>query len=383
MKKILSIIMTLLLILGTMFCFASTAFAADSIATATTVTLGRTYEGSITANNKVDYYKFVLNTASRVNVSVKSEAKNAWVSFYYADGSQMVKGLVGDYHIMDNGTGLAIGDYEFHLTKGTYYLKVETFNSVSLGYCYGDYTFVINSESSGVTLEENHGGSNNNILEATNIDIGKTYKAQIDLNDRSDFYKFSVSGATDVKLKLTYEIKYFLIYLYDENGKEIYNNRLDGDNEVKMFNETFAFKKGIYYLKFDCFKISGGDYCCGPYSFSLTSDSINTPGESDAYVEKVIINDFVVMYKDSYKIAPKVEVKGDVDYTATYTSSNPDVVTVDKNGIVSTNYRGTATITCTVTDEFGNEVEDTCIVEVKLRWWQWIIWILLWGWAWY
>jgi len=100
-------------------------------------------------------------------------------------------------------------------------------------------------------------------------------------------------------------------------------------------------------------------------------------------VNKVTINDFTVKYKDAYKIVPKVEIDENVDYTVTYTSSNPDVVTVDKNGNVTTNYRGTATVTCTVTDEFGNEVKDTCQVEVKLKWWQWIIWILLWGWLWY
>ncbi|MBQ3005353.1 MAG: Ig-like domain-containing protein, partial [Clostridia bacterium] len=100
-------------------------------------------------------------------------------------------------------------------------------------------------------------------------------------------------------------------------------------------------------------------------------------------VNKVTINDFTVNYKDSYKIVPKVEADENVDYTVTYTSSDTDIATVDKNGNITTTGRGTATITCTVTDEFGNEVKDTCQVEVKLKWWQWIIWILLWGWLWY
>ena len=100
-------------------------------------------------------------------------------------------------------------------------------------------------------------------------------------------------------------------------------------------------------------------------------------------VSKVTIDDFVVKYKDPYKLTPKVEADEGVEYEITYTSSNPEVVTVDKDGNVITKGRGIATIFCTVTDEFGNEVKDTCNVVVKLNWWQWIIWILLFGWAWY
>ena len=120
------------------------------------------------------------------------------------------------------------------------------------------------------------------------------------------------------------------------------------------------------------------------YRFRVTEDiTLIAKYEYAGKVNKVTINDFTVMYKDPYKLAPKIEADEGVEYEVTYTSSNPDVVTVDKNGNVSTNYRGTATITVTVKDEFGNEVKDTCQVEVKLKWWQWIIWILLWGWAWY
>jgi len=100
-------------------------------------------------------------------------------------------------------------------------------------------------------------------------------------------------------------------------------------------------------------------------------------------VNKVTINDFTVLYKDPYKLVPKIEADEGVEYTVTYTSSDNDVVTVDKDGNITTKDRGTATITVTVTDEFGNEVKDTCNVEVKLKWWQWLIWIFLWGWAWY
>ena len=41
------------------------------------------------------------------------------------------------------------------------------------------------------------------------------------------------------------------------------------------------------------------------------------------------------------------------------------------------------TITCTVTDEYGNVAKDTCNVNVYFSFGQWLIWILLLGFLWY
>ena len=56
---------------------------------------------------------------------------------------------------------------------------------------------------------------------------------------------------------------------------------------------------------------------------------------------------------------------------------------VNDSGKITTNGTGSATITVTVTDEYGNTVTDTCEVKVAYNWWQWIIVIVLFGWIWY
>ena len=56
---------------------------------------------------------------------------------------------------------------------------------------------------------------------------------------------------------------------------------------------------------------------------------------------------------------------------------------VDENGNVYAAKTGSATITVTITDEYGNKVTDTCDVNVQYTWWQWIIVIVLFGWIWY
>ena len=97
----------------------------------------------------------------------------------------------------------------------------------------------------------------------------------------------------------------------------------------------------------------------------------------------VSVNDIGLNYKKSAALKPSVTVDENASYTVTYTSSDTSVARVDENGKVYGAKRGSADITVTVTDEYGNTVSDTCKVNVTYAWWQWIIVIVLFGWIWY
>ncbi len=89
-----------------------------------------------------------------------------------------------------------------------------------------------------------------------------------------------------------------------------------------------------------------------------------------------------LFYKDSDMIT--VGITGSsIDCEISFSSSNPKAVKVDENGNIYAAKRGSATITCTVTDSNGNSVSDTCNVTVKYSFGQWLIKILLFGWIWY
>ena len=101
-------------------------------------------------------------------------------------------------------------------------------------------------------------------------------------------------------------------------------------------------------------------------------------------VKSVKIDDNAeINYKSSYKISSEITAESGAEYTAEWQSSNPKVASVDKNGKVTALKKGTAKITCTVTDSNGNTVSDTCNVTVKYNFGQWLIIILLFGWIWY
>ena len=105
--------------------------------------------------------------------------------------------------------------------------------------------------------------------------------------------------------------------------------------------------------------------------------------DSPTGVKSVSISDITLNYKKSAKINPKIDAEKGTEYSVSYTSSNPKVATVDNNGKVYAAKKGSATITCTVTDSNGNTVSDTCKVTVKYSFGQWLIKILLFGWIWY
>ena len=98
-------------------------------------------------------------------------------------------------------------------------------------------------------------------------------------------------------------------------------------------------------------------------------------------LKPVTLKDTTVYAKTTFKLTPETADDG---CTRTYTSDNPAVADVDEDGNVTAKQSGTAKITVTVTDEYGNEApKSTCTVTVNYTWWQWLIRIFLFGWLWY
>lgn len=102
-----------------------------------------------------------------------------------------------------------------------------------------------------------------------------------------------------------------------------------------------------------------------------------------AKVTDVSVSDVTLNYKKSTTIKPTIKADDGAKYTVEYSSSNTKVATVDDNGKVYGAKKGSATITCTVTDSNGNVATDTCKVTVGYSFGQWLIVIVLFGWIWY
>ena len=119
------------------------------------------------------------------------------------------------------------------------------------------------------------------------------------------------------------------------------------------------------------------------YSLVAGGVTINAIYTALPKVNSVSVGDLSLNYKMSASLNPAISSDDGAKYTVTYTSSDTSVARVDENGKVYGAKRGSADITVTVTDEYGNTVSDTCKVNVTYAWWQWIIVIVLFGWIWY
>ena len=124
---------------------------------------------------------------------------------------------------------------------------------------------------------------------------------------------------------------------------------------------------------------------CSVCNVVIRTEDIPKLDPSNGSIKSVSIDDISLNYKKSTTLKPTIKADDGVKYTVEYSTSNPKVATVDKSGKVTATKRGsgTATITCTVTDFNGNVVKDTCKVNVKLSFGQWLIVIVLFGWIWY
>ena len=162
-----------------------------------------------------------------------------------------------------------IKNWEFDLTKGTYYI------CFSKSYSYlGNYSFNLSFTSAGESFAESGNGTNNLLQNANAISLGKRYYGQVALNDEKDFYRFNVSNACELTLRATAYMKYIYYKIYDADGQQLWsrNPYWNSDKACSDITESIQLKQGgTYYL----YVGRDGSYT-GNYNFALSS-SLSTP----------------------------------------------------------------------------------------------------------
>ncbi len=241
--------------------------AGSSIDNATDITLGTTYSGSITSSQQNNFYKFVLPTSGRIDLTLIMEMDLSY-SLYDASGTELQTTRCR----YDSNKEQTTENASFDLTSGTYYFAVQYW-SVTNGI--GNYSFKIAFTSAGESFKENEGGSNNSLAKADLVDLNTTYAGQIAINDHEDFYKFTLSTSGRIDLTLTMEMD--LSYsLYDASGTEMETVRCRYDSNTGQTTEkvTFDFTSGTYYFAIQYWSVTTGT---GNYSFKL---AFTSAGES-------------------------------------------------------------------------------------------------------
>ncbi len=159
----------------------------NSIATASSISLGNKIYGQIADNDDRDIYKFTLNDSGRVNINFTAPIKYLGFYIYDVNGDE----IWGSYAYYWNGTAEKLTMIQnFDLTSGTYYFAIVRYGNHNDSV--GDYNFTTSYTKANESFKESNGGTNNTMNSANSISINTQYIGQIARNDEKDFYKFYI-----------------------------------------------------------------------------------------------------------------------------------------------------------------------------------------------
>lgn len=204
----------------------------------------------------------------------------------------------------------------------------------------------------------------NSYSTAEKVTLGRTYNDMLSTGWENDFFKFTVSSSSNVKLEFTSEISVRL-YVYNSSNERIWSSSYLIPNSISgllTYSKDFNFSSGTYYL------VVGDTYETGNYSFKLSTSSSSSVSMS-ASQNTVNLNT-----DDSSKV------------TFSYTGTNPNKVTIsysisDKS-IVSASWgswknksvpltltglkEGTTTVKVSLKDSVTNTVLDSETITVNV-----------------
>ena len=231
MKKILSFILSLILVMGLV-----PAGYSEAKTTPTDATLGSQISVKLSNASDTKMYKFTTKEAGRITIEVATTAQAddyaISTTLKDADGKVVVDPQSGSAYSMPS-YGASAGE--------TFYLIVE--NSYR-GY---DTSFKI---TFGFSATENWETENNDTSDkADPITGGTTYYGRISRSVDVDFYKFRISKAKKVKLTFGPSVidgssRMWDVDLYNEDG-----DSLDCFDTGSKNSRTVSLKKGLYYVR--------------------------------------------------------------------------------------------------------------------------------------
>lgn len=308
--------------------------AGNSISDATSISIGNTYNGSITSGNTVDFYKFTISSAGRV--SLTATAGMRWINYYIYDSAG--NSLWSKNPSWNSVTELINTSEFIDLTKGTYYFAVKKDSYT------GNYSFRLDFSSAHESFTETGVGNNNTINTASSIRLNTSYNGQIAANDDKDFYKFDLPSSGRIVISSTARMKWINYYIYDSSGKQLWerNPSWNSTTETITTSEIVDLTKGTYY-----FVASRDGAITGNYSFKLNyinaNESFTEVGEgtdngissansislNTNYNGQIAINDEKDFYKFTLNSATRITFTATVNikwiYYYIYDSSGNEV----------------------------------------------------------
>ncbi len=153
----------------------------------------------------------------------------------------------------------------------------------------------------------------------------------------------------------------------------------------------YACSCGDYYIE----KIGAKGHSFGEWTLSRRPTT-STPGEESCIcsscravktravprlrIPSVKLEDMNVYCGEKNTVIPVISNPDNLGFSVKYESSDEKILKIDDSGTFTASKRGTAKIKCVITDEFGGVYEAECTVKADFTFWQWVIYIITFGW---
>ena len=220
----------------------------DTIRTAQEFPICDTINGSINVSKDVDWYKFTLDASGKVTLKITSymTAYSLWV--LDAEGNS----IWNKWSMKsDSSLGMRTDTFDIHLTEGIYHILISgeysTGNAWN-GFATGDYTIKTDYTNANAGEIED----NDKIAQANDLLPISSVNGQIAINDLNDFYQLELPASGKLDLDMTAYMAHHSIYLYNEDGSEIWRkNNVQWDSSAGFSHARYSthLLGGTYYIK--------------------------------------------------------------------------------------------------------------------------------------
>ena len=231
---------------------------------ATPITFGKTYNGTISESNTIDWYKFTISRSGYVEI--KGQAFMHTIYYSLHSGEDCSERYFRDYINWDDISKVSNKTYTFYLKAGTYYFCVAQYSDYT-----GKYSLKFNYTDTKESFVESLTKGDDSMDTAHSISLNTTYKGCMAYNDGADFYKFVLPVNSTVTINFTsYDMNSIDLYIYNANGEKVHSEvYLSSDsNGIINLSRTLELAKGTYYF------VVSKDYYHGLYTFNLSSNDV-------------------------------------------------------------------------------------------------------------
>ncbi len=228
----------------------------DTIEESNIIETNKQYQGQLSSDKDVDYYKFRVETSGKINIMFEHEkidsSDRLW-EICLLDGNSDEE-IIQFYSI--GGTTKGESDTA-RISAGEYYIKVGSYN-----YSDKDYLFTVNFfEESDIYEKEN----NNEIDSANTITVGTNYTGNMETDKDVDYYKFSVKNKGKINITFKHEKmdegkQLWKVYLLDGVNDDTIISFSSSGKEAVLQSDSARIPAGDYYLKINSFYYSNKDY---------------------------------------------------------------------------------------------------------------------------